>query len=245
MNFVDSVKKYAVAYYRISRIKTIVKDFFWVLVVLGLIATTPYFSLNLVLAALASLLILLYTFIINDCEDAEDDAKDPKKVNRNPISAKFITYNEGLWIARITAGLTVLISLFIGGWIPFFVVATALVVGHFYSSKVIRFKALPIIDVVSHAFFLSGAHIVLYFTLPGASITVGSWFIAAGASVFSAGGDLYNEYRDYEVDRATNLFNSAKLLGKTWTWRMARIYYIVGGLLVVIGVVERFGVIRF
>lgn len=235
-------KKYAIAFYRISRVKNIVKDFFVILVVLGLIAATPTFSVNLVFAILASLFILLYTFVINDCEDAEDDAKDPKKVNRNPISAKFITYNEGLWIARITAGFTVLFSILIGSWIGLFLALLGLVVGHFYSSKTIRFKALPIIDVISHAFFLSGVHILLYFVVPNAVLTVGSWFIVVGASIFSAGGDLYNEYRDYEVDRATKLNNTAKYIGKSWTWRVARLYYVTGVILVIVGVLERLGV---
>lgn len=236
--------KYFIAFYRISRINVIVRDFYWVLVVLGLIAATPIFSWQLVFAMLASLLVLLYTFIINDCEDAEDDAKDPAKINRNPISEGFITYNEGLWIARLTAIVTIILSLLIGGWLGFFIVASALAIGHFYSAKSVRFKALPIIDVVSHAFFLSAAHILIYFVVPGARITLGSWFIVAGAAIFSAGGDLYNEYRDFEVDRATKLNNTSKFIGKSWTWRVARLYYVVGIVLVALGVLERAGIIR-
>jgi 4-hydroxybenzoate polyprenyltransferase len=245
MEIKNTVSKYAIAFWRISRIKVIVRDFFLVLVVLGLVGSGLKLSFSLIFPAFASLLILLYTFIINDCEDAEDDAKDAKKVNRNPISAKFITYNEGLWIARITAAATVIISLFIASWQGVLVVASGLILGHFYSSKTLRFKALPLIDIISHGYFLAGVHMLIYYVIPGAIITTGSWFIFAGAYLFSSGGDLYNEYRDYDVDRATNLNNTSKYVGKRWTWIIARIYYVVGIGLVILGVLEKIHIITF
>lgn len=238
------IKHYLIAFTRISRIKVIVRDFYLVLVVLGIFAAGLQLGFYLIIPAIVSLLILLYTFIINDCEDAEDDAKDPKKIERNPISARFITYNQGLWIARITAAVTVLLALFISGWLSFMIVTTGLLLGHFYSSKTLRFKSLPLIDFISHSYFLAGVHLLIYFSLALAVVTTGSWFIFIGVCIFSAGGDLYNEYRDYAVDRATNIKNTAHFIGKQLTVLIGHGFFILGAIFVAFGVLDKIGLIR-
>lgn len=225
--------------YRISRIDVILRDFFIPLTVFGIIASGASFSWAMVMAIIANLFVLLYAFVINDCEDAEDDSQDPKKVNRNPISAGLISYEEGLWIARVTAIITFVLSFFISGVVGVIVVASALLVGHLYSAKIIRFKSLPIIDFISHAYCLAMVETLLLFTLPTAVITTNSWLILFGLGLFSAGGDLFNEYRDYQVDRDTNLKNTASLISKSATRILSILFYVFGVGLIAVGILDK------
>ncbi len=68
--------------------------------------------------------------------------------------------------------------------------------------------------MLSSLLFLAGY--VLY-----GSMTSGAWLIAAGMALISGYGQFYNQLRDYEVDRAAGLHNTASLVGPRFTrWLM-------------------------
>jgi len=82
----------------------------------------------------------------------------------------------------------------------------------------VRLKAWPITDIVSHSLMLSGllllAGYYIYHTQPGIV-----WFVAGGATLVSAYGQLYNQLRDYDMDKAAGLRNTAMILGEANTRR--------------------------
>lgn len=232
--------KYLTAFYRLSRINVILKDYFWALTLLSVIAAGFQIPLStLILATLISLSIQAYAFIINDCEDAEDDAMDPKKAERNPVSSGFISNREGILILQLTSFPAAILAYIISGLPGFFLVVLALLAGHLYSWKRVRLKSMPIIDLVSHAFMLAMYAPIYYLLLPGAVITIGSILIIYGLGFFSAGGALYNQLRDYEVDQKSRLNNTTNLLGYNRSRFLAMTFYALGVITIAIGVIER------
>ena len=83
-----------------------------------------------------------------------------------------------------------------------------------------RLKAWPLIDVIAHLLMLSSLLLLAgYFAYsrdPGAA-----WWVAAGVGFISAYGQLYNQLRDYDMDQAAGLRNTASILGLRITrWAM-------------------------
>src|SRR5690606_37843890 len=83
----------------------------------------------------------------------------------------------------------------------------------FYSWRPVRLKAWPVTDVVSHSLMLSGllllAGYFIYDEQPGIV-----WLVAAAVTLVSVYGQLYNQLRDIEMDKAAGLYNTAILLGE-------------------------------
>ncbi len=232
------LKKYLIGYYRLSRVDVILKDFYFPLMIVGIIAAWN-FTFEIILGLLVNFAILAYAFVVNDCEDYADDAKDPKKALRNPISAKFISYKEAVWLLRLTALLSVLISLVSGSLIPIIIALSGLLAGHLYSWRVVRFKSIPVLDVLSHVYALAMVEVLYFLSLPSSKVTLGSYLIFIGVGFFSAGGCFYNQYRDFEVDQKTNIKNTAHYVSQNTVKYFAIGGYVVGVVLCAFGIAEK------
>lgn len=173
---------------------------------------------RLVVVTLANILAVAYAFMINDIEDAPDDARDPARAARNPISTGEIGVRIGYAACRIVAAITLILYALGGVWALGIGVVT-LLLSHFYSWKPVRLKAWPVTDIVSHSLMLSGllllAGYFTYHTQPGIV-----WFVAAAVTLVSVYGQLYNQLRDYEMDKAAGLYNTAIILGENNTRRV-------------------------
>lgn len=186
----------------------------------GLLAQEPLgaavdWRLFAVLAA--NVLAMCFAFMLNDVEDAPDDALDAAKRAHNVISAGLLSRRQGMGICAATFALSFLCYLLAGGWALILGAAT-LALCYLYSARPFRFKARPLTDVLSHALMLSGllvaAGYAAYSSDPG-----GLWLVVAAAILFSAYGQFYNQVEDYEVDKSAGLRNTVVLLGKgATTW---------------------------
>lgn len=167
---------------------------------------------RLVAVTLANILAVAYAFMINDIEDAPDDARDPDRAARNPITMGEIGVRFGYTACRLVAAVT-LIAYALCGLEVFMIGVLTLLLSHLYSWRPVRLKAYPITDILSHSLMLSGllllAGYYVYDNQPGIV-----WFIAIGASLISAYGQLYNQLRDYDMDKAAGLKNTAIVLGE-------------------------------
>ncbi len=158
-----------------------------------------------------NILTFASAFMINDIEDAEDDAHDPHKAIRNPVSAGRISRRSAL----ILTGVTGLISLAVGmlyGLGTGLLNAIALVLGLAYSWRKVRLKSRPIVDIFSHALFLGTLQ---YVAVAVSHPVKDPYTIVWGAvSILSVSliGDLHNEVRDFAVDTKAGLRNTAQLL---------------------------------
>ena len=168
------------------------------------------------LAVLAgNVLAMSFAFMINDVEDAPDDALDPAKKAHNVISSGLLSRREGQVVTTLT-GILSFVLFAAAGAFTLLLGAVMLLLCYLYSAHPFRFKARPLTDVVSHALMLSGLIIATgYFAYgrePGAV-----WLVIAAASLFSAYGQFYNQVADFEVDQQAGLNNTAGLLGKGLT----------------------------
>ncbi len=179
---------------------------------------------RLVAATGANILAVAYAFMINDIEDAPDDARDPERAARNPIATGEIGSRFGYAACRVVAAATMILYAVGGLWV-FVIGGATLLLSHLYSWRPVRLKAYPVTDIVSHSLMLSGllllAGYFLYHDAPGVV-----WFVAAGVTFFSVYGQLYNQLRDFDTDKAAGLYNTAIVLGEANTRRA--IYLSIG-----------------
>lgn len=174
-------------------------------------------DLRLVAVMIANILAVTYAFMINDIEDAPDDALDPERAKRNPVTSGMLSRRTGYNACLITALFTLALYAAAGFW-PMIIGGITLLLSHLYSWKPVRLKAYPVTDIVSHSLMLSGLLLLAgYFTYHAAPGDV--WLVAAGATFFSVYGQLYNQVRDYDMDVAAGLKNTTILLGKAKTMR--------------------------
>lgn len=172
-------------------------------------------DLRLLAVTAANILAVAYAFMINDIEDAPDDALDPDRAKRNPVTSGMISIKVGYSALRIVAVITMALYALGGGWV-FVIGGVTLLLSHLYSWKPVRLKAWPVTDIVSHSLMLSGllmlAGYFIYHDAPGIV-----WFVIAAVTLYSVYGQLYNQIRDYDMDKAAGLKNTSIVLGEANT----------------------------
>jgi len=183
---------------------------------LGVASARGSFDWRMLILIPANWLAVGFAFMINDIEDAPDDALTTQKINRNPVSAGLISPK----IAKIATFLTAIISIILFGLLglwPLIFGLITLALGYLYSYRGVRLKTMPIFDIISHCLMLAGLQfLVAYFTY---SPRLGqNWFwpftFVVSISVY---GELYNEIRDIDGDRSANLHHTAIFLGERST----------------------------
>ena len=171
-----------------------------------------------VLAVLAAnLLAVTVAFMVNDIEDAADDARDPVRGARNAVTCGEIDPRDGLLVSG-AAALLALLLYSVAGRAALGVGALTLALSGLYSWRGVRLKALPLVDVLAHVLMLSVLLFLAGYVAHG-SDPARVWAAAAGVGLISAYGQLYNQVRDYDQDSAAGLHNTAHILG----WHRTRI----------------------
>jgi 4-hydroxybenzoate polyprenyltransferase len=191
------------------------REFLWFVIIttfLGAASSGGYFGIRLVTALVANWLAVAFIFMINDVEDAQDDALSPHKATRNPVSSGMLSHRSGWWVSSLVAALSGLLFLLLGfgsalwGWI-------GLLLGYLYSWKKIRLKNYPLVDVLSHGMMLAGCQFLTAFFAfsPGLHWW---WPIVFCMPVsISMYGELFNELRDFHKDREAGLTHTAVIIG--------------------------------
>ncbi|MFP3855299.1 MAG: UbiA family prenyltransferase [Anaerolineales bacterium] len=174
-------------------------------------------SAKLAFVTTANVLAVVYAFMINDIEDAEDDLRNPQARWRNPIAAGAIERSTARWAALLVAALSLMLYAFISPMV-LLVGVGILALGDFYSRPPFRLKARPVVDVASHVSMLGGLLCLAGILAQGGSPGAG-WWLVSWATAFSAYGQLYNQVRDYQADQRAGLANSADWIGLKWTYR--------------------------
>jgi 4-hydroxybenzoate polyprenyltransferase len=168
---------------------------------------------RLLLVLAANWLAVGFSFMINDVEDAPDDALNPAKVNRNPVSAGHVSPPVA-YAASFAVAILAGVAYFFLGPIPFWLGAACLAIGLVYSWRLVRLKSIPVVDLISHGLLLAGLQLLCaYFTFaPGGG---GEW-IAPFIFVVSISlyGELFNEVRDLEGDLKAGVTHTAALVGE-------------------------------
>jgi 4-hydroxybenzoate polyprenyltransferase len=233
--------------------------FFIPLMALGVfVARISPLSIEAILGYIANFLMLAFAFVYNDVADAEGDkASEYQKLSfiqhmrmnlglfeqesgkrrfKNPFSYGTVSLETGYsWLLSFIIISSVL-SLIVGGILGVFVALSNIIIGLLYSGGYIRFKAYPIIDFLSHSYLLAGVQILYFMTYQTATISLWSILVLVGVMVYSIGGDLWNEYRDFEDDQKEGLRNTAAVLGKKRTKLFSKLLPLIGIAAVVAGI---------
>jgi len=181
------------------------------LTLLGTFAAGTNNTLKPLLAVTANLMSFAFAFMINDIEDAEDDALDPKKAKRNPVSAGKIS-KRSAYAAALTVAVLCLVTYASINIYAFLLGTIGIVLGFLYSWKRVRLKSLPIVDIISHALFLAalGFLVGVSTNTQTSNFVLIAW-VGISLFIFSMFEDLRNELRDYEVDFLSKLKNTAQI----------------------------------
>lgn len=207
-------------------------DYTLALTLLALLFSGNTFDLRFIAVYLANLCGQFFTFMINDVEDADDDAKNEKKRKRNPVSNKTLTKKEAYIASGITGiGSIVAFIILALRFNPLAIAIIAVTTIFFmfgYSYKGIRFKSMPVMDFLTHVYILAGApYLLAYFCFKGNMDKIGllGLVIVVLVSVF---GNLENQIKDFKVDRETNINNTSSYIGL----KFAKLCQILCGILV-------------
>jgi 4-hydroxybenzoate polyprenyltransferase len=175
----------------------------------------------------ANWLAVAFAFMINDVEDADDDAMNPLKIKRNPVSARDLSRPVATGASSIVALASAALYFLLGFW-PFVLGLISLALGFFYSWRPVRFKNMPLIDLISHCMMLAGLQFLpamLAFHWP----TNGEWLFPFGFIVcISLYGELFNELRDLEGDLKAGLNHTASYLGYRPTYGLMMTIFSIG-----------------
>jgi 4-hydroxybenzoate polyprenyltransferase len=170
-------------------------------------------KLGIVLAA--NLLAVGFSFMVNDIEDAPDDALSPIKSKRNPVSSGTLSRRKA-GVASLAVAFASVVLYSILGILPFVLGTFCLVLGVLYSWKVIRLKRVPGLDLITHGLMLAGLQLACgYFSfVPYSGIQI-SW-VAPIILVISVSmyGELFNEVRDLDIDRKTGITHTVSFTGE-------------------------------
>ncbi len=191
------------------------REFLWFVIIttfLGAASSGGFFGIRLVTALVANWLAVAFIFMINDVEDAEDDALSLHKATRNPVASGMLSYRSAWWASALVAILAGLLFLLLGigsalwGWI-------GLLLGYLYSWKKIRLKNFPLLDVLSHSMMLAGCQYLTAFC--AFSPRLHWWWPITFCMPVSISmyGELFNELRDFHKDREAGLTHTAAILG--------------------------------
>jgi 4-hydroxybenzoate polyprenyltransferase len=122
---------------------------------LGVAAAEGSFSWQLLLVLLANWMAVGFANMVNDIEDAPDDAFSTNRIYSNPISSGMVAPKTAR-IAALLIGLSAA-GLFAGlGVWPFLFGMISLTFGFLYSVKYVQLKSMAFFDIVIHSLLLSG-----------------------------------------------------------------------------------------
>jgi 4-hydroxybenzoate polyprenyltransferase len=189
-------------------------------------STESVLGIRLLGVLVANWLAVAFAFMINDVEDAEDDALTPCKLKRNPISNKDLSPKSGRLICAATAGLSLLLFAALGET-TFILGTVTLLLSFLYSWKPIRLKNIAFLDLLSHGAMLSGLQfLTAYFVFKPASLT--HWLFSFMFVFFvSIYGELYNEMRDLDGDLQAGLRHTAAVVGPGVTLWLMGFYMLI------------------
>jgi 4-hydroxybenzoate polyprenyltransferase len=213
-------------YWRLSRFREYV--FFVVITtLLGAAAAHGIFGWRLIIVLTANWLAVGFAFMVNDVEDAPDDALIAAKAQRNPVSAGEIPAGCARGLSFAAAWMAVVLYAALGAG-PLLIGLACVVLAYLYSARPIRLKSAPIADLASHALILAGLQFAAaYFTFDGGTLL--QWLSPlALVMAISLYGQLFNELRDFDGDLEAGVTHTAGLVGRRTAHYLMMIWLLLG-----------------
>lgn len=211
---------------RLSRYREFT-SFVIVTTLLGALSGNGIFGWRLVIVIIANWLVVAFAFMINDIEDSADDALNPSKVKRNPVSAGLISKRVA-WFVTVGVGLASVVLYAELGFYPFVTGLASLAISFLYSWRQIRLKTVPVLDMVSHGLMLAGLQfLAAYFCFEPSELSrwLYPFLLIVAISMY---GVLFNQLRDLEWDRKAGLTHTVAMLGPGISFRLMMSFGLIG-----------------
>ncbi|MBI4062284.1 UbiA family prenyltransferase [Candidatus Gottesmanbacteria bacterium] len=190
---------------------------------------------------IANLLGVGFSYMINDIEDASDDALITARSSRNPISDGTLSPRIGYLASFFFAGLSAFFY-FILGFLPFLLGISSLILGALYSWRAVRLKRIPVLDLISHGLMLGVLQLscAFYVFVPFAGFSVAWLLPAIFVLSISIHDELYNEIRDVEIDRKVGIIHTASIIGEKAASFIMNFFLLLAGLTIFYSIANRF-----
>lgn len=202
--------------------------FVTVTTLLGIASAHGEFGWQFVGVLIANWLAVMFAFMINDVEDADDDALNPRKVNRNPVSAGDLHPRTATVASFLVAGASAVLYSLLGFW-PFVLGIISLILGWIYSWRLVRLKNMAFLDLLSHCMMLAGLQFLPGYLAFGNRPNSFDWlFPFTFVVAISLYGELFNELRDLDGDLKAGLRHTGATLGARPTYWLMMLVLAVG-----------------
>lgn len=184
-------------------------EFVWFIVVtslLGVLAAQGTISWSLIMLLFANWLSVAFAYMVNDIEDAPEDAFSKKNFERNPISSGLISLKHAKIAALCVALTSASLYLVLGLW-PFIFGAVCLLLGFLFSTQMVRLKTMAFFDVLSYGLVMAGLPFLSsFFAFSNRFNQVWFWPFVFVVSI-RIYDRLRKENRNIEGDRLSRLSN--------------------------------------
>lgn len=212
---------------RLTRYKELT-FFVTVTTLLGVASAEGEVSWQLLGVWAANWLAVIFAFMINDVEDAEDDALNPMKAKRNPVSSGELSPRLATVASFAVAAVSALLYYLLGYW-PFILGTLCLFLGFVYSWKKIRLKNMAFLDLASHCMMLAGLQFlpayVAFKNRPDNFYWLFPFTFVVAISLY---GELFNELRDLEGDLKAGLRHTGAVLGARRSYWLMMLVLMIG-----------------
>jgi 4-hydroxybenzoate polyprenyltransferase len=194
---------------------------------LGAAAARGSLGWPLIVVLVANWLAVGFAFMVNDVEDAPDDALTPAKARRNPVSSGEISPGFARLLSFTVAGVAVILYAALGPG-PLITGLACIILSYFYSARPVRLKSAPVADLASHALILAGLQFAAaYLVFDGGTLLqwLSPLIVVLAISLY---GQLFNQLRDFDGDRQAGVTHTASLVGRRLAYGLMMAWLILG-----------------
>ena len=173
------------------------------------------------MALVAGIFYVAYSFAINNCFDVDTDIQNPQKHGKNPIASGELSFAAGV-ISSLLIALAGLGFAYLTNPTMFAIYSTMLGLSTFYSIPP-RLKSKPLVDVISHGLFFGALPFMFGAYLDGV-LSKPEVIISIALTLHSFAMEIRNHLEDYESDLKANLKTTPIVIGKNLAEKLAIVF---------------------
>jgi 4-hydroxybenzoate polyprenyltransferase len=197
------------------------------------VSSLSYFLNDGLKFAITIILYLAFTFSINNCFDVSCDLQQDKKLKKNPIATGLIGFKEGLAQSLSLALLGMVMAYSWFGFIHFVIYSMLVFLGGAYSTPPLRFKSIPLVDLISHGLFF-GALLYFYGASVAGSPSTQTMIMCASIFIFSITLELRNHLEDFQADAISETRTTVCWIGYARAKKLLQVLLLIHWALLVI-----------